>query len=208
MRMKIFRFFSLPNSAFKRLHRCAGERQITALPWYRFRMKAFQVAVLVLLLGQISSLFGAPVAFEVCSQSATWTRPSPQVQARIWNDARYAGSPKTTTEAYEWTHDFIQVPADSASIQYHSSNTAGLWTATDVTGVCQNRNNSDWLNIWVLLHRVTAIDREGSTYTIHVEPRQSGFQMIMFRNADSAAKSVFRFVGPDGKLIQAIGEAR
>jgi hypothetical protein len=83
-----------------------------------------------------------------------------------------------------------------------------LWTATDVTGVCENRNNSDWVNIWVLLHRVTAIDREGSTYTVHVEPRQSGFQMIMFRNAAPAAKSVFRFVGPDGKLIQSIGDAQ
>jgi hypothetical protein len=159
-------------------------------------MKLFHAAVLLFLLGAAGALFAAPVTFEVCSQSATWTRPSPAVQAKIWNDGRYAGSPKTTTQAYEWTHDFIQVPADSASIQYHSSNVAGLWTATDVTGVCENRNNSDWVNIWVLLHRVTAIDREGSEYTIHVEPRQSGFQMIMFRNAAPAAKSVFRFVGP------------
>src|SRR2546425_2026357 len=34
-------------------------------------------------------LSAQPVPFDICAESTTWVRPSPEVQAKIWNDGRY-----------------------------------------------------------------------------------------------------------------------
>src|SRR3989442_743769 len=80
------------------------------------------------LLSMTISALGATaqsVPFTLCKESTTWTRPDASQQARIWNDARYSDH---GAKAYEWNHDFLLVPTDSASIQYHMENEAGLWT--------------------------------------------------------------------------------
>src|SRR5689334_15919841 len=65
------------------------------------------------------------VTFDVCAESVGWTRPSPDVQARIWNDPRYK---EVGAAAYEWTHNFVWSEPDSGSISYHSQDLSGLWT--------------------------------------------------------------------------------
>jgi len=67
-----------------------------------------------------------PIPFDICAESTTWVRPSPEVQAKIWNMRRYEGLPH---DPYEWTHNFLIVP-NSASIAYDLRNLSGLWTAT------------------------------------------------------------------------------
>ena len=47
-----------------------------------------------------------PIPFDICAQSATWVRPSPEVQAKIWTDGRYKDFART---AYAWTHNFFVV---------------------------------------------------------------------------------------------------
>ena len=65
------------------------------------------------------------VPFTICKESTTWTRPTASQQAKIWTDARYSDH---GAKAYEWNHQFLLVPPDSTSIQYHAANEAGLWT--------------------------------------------------------------------------------
>ena len=46
------------------------------------------------------------VPFDICAESTTWTRPSPEVQAKIWNDPRYSAFAR---DAYAWTHNIFVV---------------------------------------------------------------------------------------------------
>jgi hypothetical protein len=138
------------------------------------------------------------IPFTVCKESATWTRPTASQQARIWNDRRYA---EIGARAYEWTHDFLLVPPDSASIQYHMENQAGLWTEGISSPTCNNDKRGDeWIEAWILLYRVQRIDTDSNVYTITVEPTAKGFQSILFRRT-SASNATFRFVDANGRLI-------
>ncbi|HEY7171304.1 MAG TPA: hypothetical protein VH417_10690 [Vicinamibacterales bacterium] len=141
------------------------------------------------------------VPFELCAESVVWTRPSPEVQAKIWNDPRYAGVGET---AYEWTHDFVLNGLDSASLTYHSQNLSGLWT--DPQGNrCLNRDSEHdrWTEIWALNYHVVRIDLNGPTYTITVTRRGRGYEIIQFRRPDSlgAATATLRFVDDGGKVL-------
>jgi hypothetical protein len=142
------------------------------------------------------------VPFIVCKESITWTRPTAAQQAKIWNDPRYSDD---GANAYEWNHEFLLVPVDSASIQYHMGNEAGLWTENTFSPTCDNdKRNDEWNEVWILLHRVQRLDFEGSVYTITVEPTAKGFQSILFKRF--ASNMTFRFIDVSGRLLDEVKE--
>jgi hypothetical protein len=139
------------------------------------------------------------IPFTVCKQSTTWTRPSADQQSKIWNDPRYSAH---GAKAYEWSHNFLLVPPDSTSIQYHAENEAGLWTEGIFSPTCDKpvyKQNEDWVEAWILLYRVKKIEADGSVYTITVEPARKGFQSVMFKRI--APNASFRFVDGKGRLL-------
>ena len=139
------------------------------------------------------------VPFTICKESTTWTRPTASQQAKIWSDARYSDH---GVKAYEWTHQFLSVPPDSTSIQYHAGNEAGLWTEDTFSPTCDDakyRHNDEWVRAWILLHRVKNIQVDGTVYTITVEPTAKGFQSIIFRRL--APKMSFRVVNVKGRML-------
>ena len=76
-------------------------------------------------------LFAVPLAaqsvpFDVCAESTTWVRPSPQMQqTKIWNDPRY----KDGRDAYAWKHNFLVIDHfESVSVTVTLTNLSGLWT--------------------------------------------------------------------------------
>jgi hypothetical protein len=106
-------------------------------------------------------------------------------------------------DPYEWGHNFLIVP-NSASIAYDLRNMSGLWTAPPL-GQCHSAKNPqereyEWIEVWVLLHRVTQITRGNNTYTITVEPTSAGYESIMFRRLNPSA--VLRFVTADGRELE------
>src|SRR5213594_4463443 len=145
-------------------------------------IRAYVMLVCALLIA--APLAAESIPFEVCAESTTWTRPTPEVQAKIWNDNRYKGVAAT---AYDWTHDFIALVPDSASNHYHFMNMSGLWTATP--GSYKNcypsekspRHEYEWIEVWSLLHRVTQVTRDANTYTVTIQPTGAGFQSIFIR---------------------------
>jgi hypothetical protein len=142
------------------------------------------------------------VPFTICKESTTWTRPTASQQAKIWTDARYSDH---GAKAYEWNHQFLLVPPDSTSIQYHAENEAGLWTENTFSPTCDDakyRHNDEWVGAWILLHRVKEIQVDRSVYTITVEPAAKGFQSIIFRRI--APKMSFRFVDVKGRLLDEV----
>ena len=91
------------------------------------------------------------VPFTICKESTTWTRPTASQQAKIWSDARYSDH---GVKAYEWTHQFLSVPPDSTSIQYHAGNEAGLWTEDTFSPTCDDakyKHSDEWVEAWILL---------------------------------------------------------
>lgn len=177
----------------------------------------------LLLLAVIAQpLVAQSVPFDVCVESTIWLRPSPEVQAKVWNDPRYKSFAR---DAYEWTHDFF-VFTDPQSTSPHGefSKLSGLWTALrwqveDVLRYDDNaiaawtatheqavdkcasaRNGYEWIEVWSLFHRVRQVERDNSTYTVTVEPVIAGFQMIYIRRMNP--RVMLRFVTPDGKELE------
>jgi hypothetical protein len=157
----------------------------------------------------VALVFAQPLAaqlipFDICAESTTWTRPTPEVQAKIWNDGRYRD---LGPRAYAWTHDFIFIgDPRSASIPYHLMNESGLWTAAPkafdkcYSDEYQRRSGYEWIEVWSLLHRVTEVRRDANTYTVIVEPTTRGFQFVFIRRLNPVA--VLRFVTPDGRELE------
>jgi hypothetical protein len=150
-----------------------------------------------------------PIPFDICAESTTWTRPTPEVQAKIWNDGRYRDFGRTD---YAWTHDFIVIDVpESASGHYHLRNLSGLWTDPPaVLDKCYSDRNGrlngyEWIEVWVLLHRVTQVTHDANTYTITVEPLGRGFQSVFFRRLNPVA--VLRFVTRDGQELERWNES-
>lgn len=162
----------------------------------------------LLTIGIVSSSLAQQVTvpFDVCVQSADWTRPSADVQSKIWSDPRYR---ERAAGAYEWTHNFLWSEPDSASIAYHQQNLSGLWT--DVRESQCPRRDGDrkgWTEIWALNYRVTGISLSGLVYTITVVPQERGYEIIQFRRPDSldAATETLRFVNDDGRILAELVE--
>ena len=54
--------------------------------------------------------------------------------------------------------------------------------------------------MWVLLQRVTNVQRDNNTYTFTVEPTGRSFQSIFIRRLNPVV--VLRFVTPDGRELE------
>jgi len=120
------------------------------------------------------------VPFQVCAESTTWTRPSPELQAnKIWNDSRYKGFGK---DAYAWTHDFLVLEGYmTISGIVGVTNLSGLWTVkTQWTDKCyleRPRNSTlNFIPVLSLLNRVKEVQHDGDSYTVVVEPKGEGYQ--------------------------------
>ena len=153
------------------------------------------------------ALTGQTIPFEVCAESHTWKRPTQDVQAKIWNQGRYSGSGPTD---YYWTHNFFVLDDPlSASGFDHLHNLTGLWTGvSEGFGKCDEKarpNPSQWIEVWVLLHRVSEVTHADNTYTLTVELVGGGFQSILIRRLNPSA--VLRFVTPDGKELETWDES-
>jgi hypothetical protein len=155
-------------------------------------------AAILLFLVMAQPAWSQRIPFEVCAESSTWTRPSPDVQAKIWNDLRYRGFAR---DAYAWTHDFISIDdPQSTSVTGMLRKLSGLWTAdserVDMCSKSDQRSGFEWIEVWVLLHRVRQVSREANTYTLTVVPEAKGYQWIFIRRMNPSV--VLRFVAPDG----------
>jgi hypothetical protein len=146
--------------------------------------------------------FAESVPFEVCTESSTWTRPSPELQAnKIWKDTRYKGFGK---DAYAWSHDFLVIDEQmNVSGILAVTNLSGLWTVkTQWLHKCyldRQRDVSSWVEVVLLLHRVKEIQYDAKTYTVVVERSGKGFQWFFIRRINGPG--VVRFVTPEGKQL-------
>ena len=156
---------------------------------------------------------GEQVPFEICGESATWTRPTEGEQkAKWWDTGRYAGGDDKVIK-YPWTHDFF-VAYGNASGEYDIINLSGLWTlAGNVRSKCIEPDRQDAVlklekaEVWVLLHRVKGIRRVGTDYYIVVEPTEKGVQFVQFSRPQQQVPLTLHFVTENGQEVEKIAEA-
>ena len=162
-------------------------------------MRAALLVFITLVYSQAALAESAP--FQVCAESTTWMRPSPELQAnKIWNDSRYKGFGK---DAYAWTHDFLVLDEymDISGI-LAVTNLSGLWTVkNDWLRKCylDRPHNIYRIELVSLFHRVKEIQYDNDTYTVVVEPSDKGFQWLFIRRINGGG--VLRFVTPQGKQL-------
>ena len=152
------------------------------------------------------------VAFQVCEQSPSWTRPLEDVQTMAWNFPRYGWSRAEGKASYEWNH-FSFLYYGSASLAFDVRNLAGLWTASDVERPCENSEHQEQIlsgqqvGLWILLHQAKLMERQGAVYTVTVQPTDKGFQRVDFPRPPGPAKNLtLIFQDPDGKEIDRVIE--
>ncbi len=154
---------------------------------------------------------GDPVQYEVCGESKTWVRPTDEEEnQKWWTFARYAGMDKLIRQSY-WTRDFF-VAYGNASPEFDTVNLSGLWTLPDgVRDRCFEPQRQyailklQTAQVWILLHSVKSIKREGVTAAVVVEPTGSGVQFIQFPRF-GPSPMVLYFVTPEGQQIAQIDE--
>jgi hypothetical protein len=170
-----------------------------------------------------STLRAQPIPFEVCTESTTWVRLSPEVQAKVWNQGRYKDFAR---DAYESRHDFFVIDdPESANVHEYFNNLSGVWTAlrwaaANVLGYSDDRaeawtaahgraiekcpnvrhGGGEWIEVWSLLHSVKEVRHDNNTYTFTVDSLGKGFQQIYVRRMNVSA--VLRFETTDGKELE------
>lgn len=123
------------------------------------------------------------IPFTVCRASETWTRPDEAEQAaEVWDTPRRREIPREMLW-WDFQQSFYRYSGGNSEM-FDSWPALGLWTAgdEDVTGLCEadtrNLPTGQEIELWVLLHRVLAAQRQGDVYTITVEPTAAGYQVI------------------------------
>ena len=159
------------------------------------------VVVQSAIVGLVAITQQAVVPFDVCARSDTWTRPSNDVQSKIWNDPRYKA---LGPGAYEWTHSFLWNEPDSASLTYSDSNLSGVWTDVQESQCPRrDRERALWTEIWSLNFRVAGIVLQDSVYSVTVIPQERGYEIIQFRRPSTLGDELtsLEFVTPSGAVV-------
>lgn len=160
------------------------------------------VVVQSAIVGLVAITQQAVVPFDVCARSDTWTRPSNDVQSKIWNDPRYNA---LGPSAYEWTHNFLWNEPDSASLTYTNTNLSGVWTEVQQSQCLRrDRDRAPWTEIWALTFRVTGIALKDAVYSVTVIPQERGYEIVQFRRPSTLHDELasLEFVTPDGAIVE------
>ncbi|MBI2816010.1 MAG: hypothetical protein HYX72_03635 [Acidobacteria bacterium] len=152
--------------------------------------------------------------FKVCQTSATWTRPSVDVQSKKWwSFPRYGWTADKGKSSYEWNHDFFIVPRNSASLNFDLENLTGVWSALDKNNLCdpQERwkevDRGRTVELLILLHRVQSIERTGTLYTVTVQSTGKGFEIVQVgRPKEASDKLTFVIVNQKRQEIDRLIE--
>ena len=121
------------------------------------------------------------IPFTVCQSSEIWTRPGEDDQAaQVWDASRRQGIPREMLW-WKFQQSFYRYGGGNSEA-FDAWPELGLWTARDpyickgdrIGGIITGRE----IELWLLLHRVVAVQRQGDVYTVTVEPTAAGYQIV------------------------------
>jgi hypothetical protein len=136
----------------------------------------------------------APLAYTVCSESLTWTRPTVEEQSRHLNaDPRYRhGVPGELAQAWVrsfWEKDVISFTTYGLSARQEPIYFSGLWSLLEQQPVWEQCYDADRISqinsgqlaeLWLIGHRVRSVQWVDNRYVVTVEPTAQGVQFVQF----------------------------
>jgi hypothetical protein len=148
----------------------------------------------------IATSSGKAIAFEVCSTSPVWVRPTNKAQMQqIQSTGRYADA-KTNQEIQNliqqfWTRNVILFGSYGLSARIEPIYLSGLWTIPNTIDSISNKcyasrqrildlNSGKTAEVWLLLYKVRSVKWLGNRYVMVVQPVSQGVQFIQFARVE------------------------
>ncbi|MEL7315070.1 MAG: hypothetical protein AAFN08_08975 [Cyanobacteria bacterium J06559_3] len=152
------------------------------------------------------------VNFEVCSDLPDWERPDLDTQTEtLTSNPRYSDSldvePLQGLAEKFWNESIITFTTYGLSARTEPINLSGVWTAIDAMEPCYQGDRPEAINqgqlgeIWLIGHRIIAIEWSGDQYQVVVEPTQKGLQAIQFDRLETNETLPIVVVETDGTEV-------
>ncbi len=127
----------------------------------------------------------------VCLDLPGWQRPSPQTQHKHLQTMPQYGSalqsePLLSAAKNWWNHEIFAFTTYGLSARTDPLYLSGLWTVVDQTWDCYEDNQPEHINqgslaeVWLMNHRLLAVQWQQDHYVMTVEPAESGLQLVQF----------------------------
>jgi hypothetical protein len=165
--------------------------------------------------GENQDRTGTAIAFEICVDNKTWTRPPlEEHRARLEQDPRYPVDENLL--AWYDAHLIRDIGSASEDRKY---GWAGIWSDDrvpfEVEGPCAQPRGvvnpvatREVVELWLLNHETVAVRDGPAALVVEVRPRDRGYQVIHFRNPmqeEGTAWGLIRFVDEQGREVAHIG---
>lgn len=128
---------------------------------------------------------------EVCLDLPHWQRPSPQAQQKHLQTIPQYGAalqsePLLSVAKDWWSHEIFSFTTYGLSARTDPLYLSGLWTVVDQTWACYEGTQPEAINqgtlaeVWLMNHRLLAVQWQQDRYVMTVEPAESGLQLVQF----------------------------
>ena len=128
---------------------------------------------------------------EVCLDLPDWQRPSTQTQEKHLQTIPQYGvalqsEPLLSIAKDWWSHEIFSFTTYGLSARTDPLYLSGLWTVVDQTWACYEGNQPEAINqgqmaeVWLMHHRLVAVQWQQDQYVITVEPAETGLQLVQF----------------------------
>ncbi|NJL54439.1 hypothetical protein HC928_04035 [bacterium] len=133
----------------------------------------------------------ATLPVEICLNLPDWQRPSQQLQEKqLQSMPRYGAAlqdePLLSVAKAWWGHEVFSFTTYGLSARTDPLYLSGLWTAMEETWDCYSSSQPDQINngqmaeVWLMHHRLLALEWQDNQYVMTVEPSESGLQLVQF----------------------------
>nr|WP_255527002.1 hypothetical protein [Nodosilinea sp. LEGE 07088] len=148
----------------------------------------------------------------ICVNLPDWQRPSESAQAKqLESMPQYAealqSDPLAEMAKAWWSHDIFSFTTYGLSARTEPLYFSGVWTALDHIWDCYGDDQAEQINqgnlaeIWLLNHQFVGLAWRDDQYTITVEPRDQGLQLVQFRRQENSQTLPLQIVTTTGQEL-------
>ncbi len=152
------------------------------------------------------------IATHVCLSLPNWQRPSEAAQIKQLQTMPNYGEALQSDPLAEiaktwWGHEFFSFTTYGLSARTDPLYLSGVWTALDNTWDCYSGDQPEQINrgelaeMWLLHHRLVALEWQDGEYLATVEPLGSGLQLVQFPRQESGQGLPLRIVTTTGQAL-------
>ncbi len=154
----------------------------------------------------------ADLPVEICLSLPDWQRPSQQVQEKqLQSMPRYGVAlqeePLLSVAKAWWTHEAFSFTTYGLSARTDPLYLSGLWTAMEATWDCYSGEQPNQINdgamaeVWLMHHRLLALEWQDNQYVMTVEPGESGLQLVQFPRLEQSQSLPLVLVTAAGEAL-------